>query len=151
MVTTYFCGFVLVRGTVIHWSYVAFSLLRLLRLANCLLSPAVCRLLIIPFLFLLVLIKLIYRTNSLSMPCSLCMFRGPLFFLYSPLRSLVDYQYRLSSFSLPRLRSSDGENLSIVEAHTPWRPVHPFRTLSLSTSRLSSHHLHVLQGSPGWI
>lgn len=34
VVMTYFRGFVHARGTVIHWSYVAFSLLRLLLLAN---------------------------------------------------------------------------------------------------------------------
>ena len=141
MVTTYFCGFVHARWTVIHWSYVTFPLRPLVQLANCLFFH---------LLHLLQFLFISYVKNgtlciSLSMHLSLGFPRSfPIFFSVS----LTRYQSSLSLLSsyslfLKLFKSSCFGRYTLSES------VHPDLTSSLLIhGRSPSHHLHVLQGSP---
>lgn len=86
---TYFRGFVHARGTVIHWSYVAFPLLRLLLLANSLLFTC-----FTSFDSLLSLIKngiFVFLTLYISIYVLVSMSWGR--FLYLPLSILLDINF----------------------------------------------------------
>lgn len=148
VVMTYFRGFVHARGTVIHWSYVAFPLLRLLLLANSLLftcfTSSDSLLSLIKKLNLrfsntlyFYLCTCLYVLGSFSISSSIYLIRCQLLF------------YLLSSILLFLLFKLPKCNFPGLSTRTLSKSVHPDLTLLLPIHRwLPSHHLHVLQGSP---